>query len=65
MKITVKIALMILISALSMITLQACSDGTAENAGEKIDEAMTDAGNQIEDTCEQVKSDMDMKDKDC
>ena len=30
-------------------TLAACGDGEAENAGEELDEVMTDAGNAVED----------------
>lgn len=43
----------------------ACGDGDAENAGEKVDEAVTDAGNAVEDACEDVKEGVDADDKDC
>ena len=43
----------------------ACGDGAAEDAGEKIDEVVTDTGNAIEDACEDVKEGVDAKDKDC
>ncbi|MGI1945541.1 hypothetical protein [Shewanella glacialipiscicola] len=45
--------------------LSACSDNNAESAGEKIDEAITDAGNAIEDACEDVKEGVNAKDKKC
>ena len=44
--------------------LAAC-DGEAENAGEKIDEMATDAGNAIEDACEDVKEGVKAEDTDC
>ncbi|QPG06730.1 hypothetical protein IT774_06210 [Salinimonas marina] len=46
-------------------SLSACDDGGAENAGEKIDEAVSEAGNAVEDTCEDVKEGMEAEDKDC
>ncbi|WP_250655583.1 hypothetical protein [Alkalimarinus coralli] len=45
-------------------TVVAC-DGSAENAGERIDEAATDAGNTVEDLCEDAKEGMNAKDTDC
>ena len=42
-----------------------CGDGAAEDAGETIDEVVTDTGNAIEDACEDVKEGVDAKDKDC
>ncbi len=42
-----------------------CDDGTAENQGEKIDEAMNNVGNDIEDACEKVKEGVNAKDTDC
>ena len=39
--------------------------GPAEKAGEKVDEAITDTGNAIEDACEDVKEGMGAKDEDC
>tara|TARA_R110002167_G_scaffold106131_3_gene272501 strand:- start:322 stop:519 length:198 start_codon:yes stop_codon:yes gene_type:complete len=65
MKFNYKLLLMVFIAILSIFSLTACSDGDAENAGEKIDEAISDTRNQIEDSCEKVKSEMDMKDEDC
>ena len=65
MKLNLKITLTSMVIALSILGLSACNDGSAENAGEKIDEVMTDTQNKIEDACEQVKSDLELKDKDC
>lgn len=45
--------------------LTACSDNKAEDAGEKIDEVMTDTGNAIEDVCEEVKEGVKAKDTKC
>jgi hypothetical protein len=45
--------------------LQGCEKGPAEEAGENIDEMVTDAGNAIEDACEDVKEGAGAKDKDC
>ena len=46
-------------------SLAACGDGEAEDAGEELDEVVTDAGNAVEDTCEDVKEGMNAEDKDC
>jgi hypothetical protein len=43
----------------------ACDYNNAEEAGEKIDEIVTDAENAIEDACEDVKENADAKDQDC
>ncbi len=45
--------------------LSACSDNKAENTGEKVDEMMQDAGNAVEDACEDVKEGMKAEDPDC
>ena len=37
------------------LTLAACGDNNAEDAGEELDEIVTDAGNAVEDACEDVK----------
>lgn len=37
-----------------VISLTACDDGSAENLGESIDDAARDAGNAVEDLCEDV-----------
>lgn len=58
-----------LASALIVMTavfgLAACNDGGAEDAGEKVDEVMTDAGNAVEDACEDVKEGVKAEDTDC
>ncbi|MBT0586692.1 hypothetical protein [Alteromonas oceanisediminis] len=55
------------ISAIAVFTffLAACGDDNAEEAGEKIDEIVTDAGNAVEDACEDVKEGVEAKDQDC
>ena len=60
-----KTVLMALTLVFSTAVLAACGDDKAENAGEKVDEMMTDAGNAIEDACEDVKEKADAKDSDC
>ncbi|WP_100656441.1 hypothetical protein [Alteromonas flava] len=45
--------------------LSACGDDTAEETGEKIDEVITDAGNAVEDACENVKEGVKAEDTDC
>jgi len=42
-----------------------CADNNAEEAGEEIDEVITDAGNAIEDACEDVKEGVKAEDTDC
>jgi len=48
-----------------LMLLSACSEGPAEDAGEKVDEAVTDVQNSVEDTCEDVKNSLETEDKDC
>jgi len=48
-----------------LLLLSACSEGPAEEAGEKIDNTATDIQNSIEDTCEDVKDSLNAEDKDC
>ncbi|WP_166423491.1 hypothetical protein [Paraglaciecola sp. 20A4] len=55
--------LAMVVSSLTLVT--ACNDNNAENAGEKVDEMATDAGNAIEDACEDVKEGAGAKDSDC
>ncbi|NAX20278.1 hypothetical protein [Vibrio sp. V39_P1S14PM300] len=46
--------------------LVACSDdNSAEDVGEKIDQAVTDTGNAIEDSCENLKESANAQDTDC
>ena len=54
-----------IIALFAVLALSACEQGPAENTGEKIDEVITDAGNAIEDACENVKEGVKAKDKDC
>jgi hypothetical protein len=49
----------------SMTLLSGCGDDKAEEAGKKIDEVVTDAGNAIEDACEEVKEGVKAEDTDC
>lgn len=42
-----------------------CEKDGAEGLGEKIDESARDAGNAIEDTCEDVKEGVGADDTDC
>lgn len=41
------------------------NDGPAEEAGEALDNAITDAGNAVEDACEDVKEGAGADDTDC
>ncbi|MDU0352974.1 hypothetical protein RS130_02660 [Paraglaciecola aquimarina] len=59
------------ITLTALFALSAC-DGEAENAGEEVDDAMSkveekakDAGNAIEDLCEDAKEGVNAKDTDC
>lgn len=65
MKIFLQNLVKVMAAALFVFTLSACGDDSAEETGEKIDEIVTDAGNVIEDACEDVKENADAKDKDC
>ncbi|NDV90626.1 hypothetical protein GTH32_05370 [Alteromonas sp. 345S023] len=55
----------ILVASAFAFSLAACGDGEAEDAGEEIDEVVTDAGNAVEDACEDVKEGAGAEDKDC
>ncbi|MDP5033248.1 MAG: hypothetical protein NWQ54_01880 [Paraglaciecola sp.] len=55
--------LSILLTAMTL--LSGCGDDNAEEAGEKVDQVMTDAGNAVEDACEDVKEGVDADDTDC
>jgi hypothetical protein len=59
-----KLSIMILLG-LTTIGMMACSDNKAENTGEKVDEMMQDAGNAVEDACEDVKEGLKAEDPDC
>ncbi|MCW8090290.1 hypothetical protein [Alteromonas sp. ASW11-130] len=47
------------------MSMAACDEGPAEDAGEELDEVVTDAGNAVEDACEDAKEGMDAEDEDC
>ncbi|MFP8967306.1 hypothetical protein ACKC9G_12055 [Pokkaliibacter sp. CJK22405] len=55
------------LTAMMGFGLAACdnNDGPAEQMGEKIDNATTDAGNAIEDACEKTKENVGASDTDC
>ena len=61
-----RLMLIFFTAILSMTVVTACeSDGPAEEIGEDIDNALTDAGNKIEDICEDVKDGLNAADKNC
>lgn len=51
--------------AMLALSVVACEDNNAEDVGETIDEVVTDAGNKVEDICEDVKDKADAEDEDC
>jgi hypothetical protein len=53
-----------LLALTAVFALSAC-DGEAEDAGEKLDEIATDAGNAVEDACEDLKEAAKAENKDC
>ena len=55
----------VLVASAFALSLAACGDGEAEDAGEELDEMVTDAGNAVEDACEDVKEGVEAEDKDC
>ena len=58
------VRVLILITAAALVS--ACDhEGPMERAGEEIDNAANDAGNAIEDACEEAKEGMDADDTDC
>ena len=54
----------VLVASAFALSLAAC-DGEAEDAGEELDEIVSDAGNAVEDACEDVKEGVDAEDQDC
>jgi hypothetical protein len=54
-----------LLALTAVFALSACDDGGAENAGEKLDEMATDAGNAVEDACEDLKEAAKAENEDC
>lgn len=57
--------LLLVLAVVSTFGLAACNDDGAEEAGEKIDNMVTDTGNAIEDACEEAKEGLGADDKDC
>lgn len=55
----------LVLTIIAALNLTACADDQVENAGEKVDEVISDTGNAIEDACENVKDEVGTKDKDC
>ncbi|WP_159819626.1 hypothetical protein [Colwellia sp. 20A7] len=56
---------LLVLTLIASLNLAACADNHAENAGENVDEVISDTGNAIEDACENVKDEMGTKDKNC
>ena len=50
---------------MAILLLAACNEGPAERMGENIDDAINDAGNAIEDACEDVRDAVNAVDRDC
>lgn len=55
----------ILAALLMSLTLAACDDGPMEDFGEDVDKAVQDAGNAVEDVCEDVKDSVDADNPNC
>ncbi|MDP2566940.1 hypothetical protein [Pseudoalteromonas marina] len=45
--------------------IMGCQDNNAEEAGERIDEVVTDVQNSVEDTCEEVKEGVNAEETNC
>jgi hypothetical protein len=56
---------LLVLTLIASLNLAACTDDKVENAGEKVDEVISDTGNAIEDACENVKDKVGTEDKDC
>ncbi|QFT54664.1 hypothetical protein [Microbulbifer sp. THAF38] len=56
---------LVLLAAVFSFSLAACEEQSAETLGERIDNKAEQAGNQIEDACEEVKEGGNAKDTDC
>ncbi len=51
---------------IATVLFTGCNDNTdAEEIGENIDEAVTDAGNAVEDACENVKEKLKAEEENC
>ena len=59
---TVKAAL---IGLFASFFIMGCEDNHAEDAGERIDEAVTDVQNSVEDACENVKEGVNAEETNC
>jgi len=46
------------IAIFASFIIMGCEDNQAEEAGERIDEAVTDVQNKVEDACDEVKKDV-------
>lgn len=61
-----KLLLMIKVFALTaVLAMFGCSEGPAEDAGEKVDEVITDSKNAVEDACEKAKELAGAEKQDC
>jgi outer membrane lipoprotein-sorting protein len=54
-----------LIGLFASLFIMGCEDNHAEEAGERIDEAVTDVQNGVEDACEEVKEGMNAEETNC
>lgn len=54
-----------LIGLFASLFIMGCEDNHAEDAGERIDEAVTDVQNSVEDTCENVKEGVNAEETNC
>ncbi|KPH64604.1 hypothetical protein AMS58_12675 [Pseudoalteromonas porphyrae] len=59
---TVKTAVIALFAS---FFIMGCEDNHAEEAGERIDEAVTDVQNKVEDACEKVKEGVNAEETNC
>ncbi|TMP28387.1 hypothetical protein CWB99_11770 [Pseudoalteromonas rubra] len=50
---------------ITILGLAGCSDGPAEDAGERVDEAITDVQNKAEDLCEKAKENLNAENENC
>ncbi|PCK30941.1 hypothetical protein [Pseudoalteromonas piscicida] len=49
----------------SILALFGCSEGPAEEAGERFDETVQEVENSVEDACEDVKENMNAENEEC
>lgn len=50
---------------ISILALFGCSDGPAEEVGERLDEQVQEVENSVEDACEKVKEEVNAKNEEC